>query len=176
MDPQRLEDWSLPRFSWDYEHLPEAAQWFLMARAYLNCSHHLLEEMIQERLSGSFYDAKVAVATFEHAIELFLKGAIVQAHEPVPPHHRAADLLQEYRRLYPGKEFEFTGKISEAVAEQPTAPRNQYARYPADAKGRPWVGHTHIDLSTWYEEIRPFREDFARLEASIKAKHPRPHP
>jgi hypothetical protein len=129
--------------------------------------------MIQEHLSSSLHHAKVAVATFEHAIELFLKGAISQAHEPVPPHHRAADLLREYRRLYPGKEFEFTGKIDEAVSEQPSAPRNQYARYPTDPKGLPWQGYTHIDLSTWYRGLRPFKEDFERLEAAIRAKRPK---
>jgi len=176
MDLEHLEEWRLPRFSWDYERLPEPAHWFLMARAYLDCSHHLLGEMIQERLSSSFHHAKVAVAAFEHAIELFLKGAIAQAHEPVPPHHRAADLLKEYRPLYADKEFTFAGKIDEAVSETPSAPRNQYGRYPTDPKGRPWEGYTHIELSSWYRELGPFKEDFERLEAAIKAKHPHSRP
>jgi hypothetical protein len=172
VDLDRHEEWRLARFSWDYEHLSEPAHWFLMARAYLDCSHHLLGEMIQERLSGSFHHAKVAVGTFEHAIELFLKGAIAQAHGPVPAHHRAAELLEEYRRFYPGEDFNFTGKIDEAVSEKPSAPRNQYARYPGDPKGRPWDGYTHIDLSIWYQELRPFKADFDRLEALIKSKYP----
>lgn len=172
VDLDRLEEWSLPRFSWDYEHLPEPAHWFLMANAYLNSSHHLLGEMIQERLSSTFHHAKVAVAAFEHAIELFLKGAIAQAREPVPRHHRAPALLGEYRRLYPEDEFAFTGKIDEAVSESASAPRHQYARYPADPKGQPWEGHTHIDLSVWYRELGLFKADFARLEASVKAKYP----
>lgn len=172
MDLDRLEEPPLPRFSWDYEHLPEAAHWFLMARAYLDSSHHLLAEMIQGRLNSSFHHAKVAVGIFEHAIELFLKGAIVQARRRVQPHHYALDFLREYRRLYPGKEFEFIGKIDEAVSEKPSVPRNQYARYPGDSKGRPWEGYTHIDLSTWYQELRPFKADFERLEPLIKAKYP----
>ncbi|MDE2179750.1 MAG: hypothetical protein KGJ40_02735 [candidate division NC10 bacterium] len=172
MDLDRLEKRRLPRFSWDYQHLPEPPHWFLMARAYLDCSHHLFAEMIQGRLSSSFHHAKVAVGTFEHALELFLKGAIAQAHRPVQAHHRATDLLREYRRFYPGKEFEFTDKIDEAVSEQSSAPRNQYARYPVDPKGHPWEGNTHIDLSIWYQELRLFKADFERLEPLIKARYP----
>jgi len=176
MDLNRLEEWSLPRFSWDHEHLPPAEHWFRMARAYLECSHHLLEAMIQERLASSFHHAKVVVSTFEHALELFLKGAIAQAGQSVPAHHKSTHLLSKYRKLFPGEEFAFSGKIDEAVSETKTAPRNQYARYPEDPGGRPWPGHTHIDLSVWYREIRPFKEDFDRLWPLIRAKHPTVNP
>ena len=173
MDVEDLKEYRLPRHSWDYEHLAEPDHWFLIARAYLDCSHHLLAEMVRERLEDSFHHAKVAIASFEHAIELFLKGAIAQAGEPVPTHHRAPDLLMAYRRLYPGATFTFTGKIDEATSETAGTLRAQYARYPRDKHGQPWSGHTHIDLSIWYQELSPFKADFERLVPLLKSRYPR---
>lgn len=172
MEADDLDDCRLPRYSWDYEHLPEPDHWFLMARAYLDCSYHLLEEMMRMRLDGSFHHSKVAVATFEHAIELFLKGAIAQAGESVPTHHRSTALLDIYRRLYPDLDFAFAGKIDDAASESSETPRAQYARYPQDKHGRPWSGHTHINLSIWRHELLPFKADFARLVPLFKAKYP----
>jgi len=172
MDLHRLDQYRLPRFSWDYEDLPESAHWFLMARAYLESSIHLLEEMIQERLDSSFHHAKVAAFTFGHAIELFLKGAIAQAGLTVPIHHKSDVLLAEYRRLYPGEKFEFAGKIDEAVSPTAGAPLSEYARYPQDARGKVWKGHSHIDLSTWYCEVFRFKSDFNRVEPLVKARYP----
>ncbi|MBI2882984.1 MAG: hypothetical protein HYY11_03605 [Candidatus Methylomirabilis oxyfera] len=171
MDLDRLEEWSLPRFSWDYDHLSLSEHWFRMACAYLDCSHHLLEAMIEERLASSFHHAKVAVAIFEHAVELFLKGAIAHADQSVPVHHKSTELLSQYRKLYPGKEFGFSGEIDQAVSQTEATPRNQYARYPQDLGGRPWPGHTHIDLSLWYRQVRCFKEDFDRLWPLIRVKH-----
>jgi len=173
MENSTLKERSLTRYSWEYEHFPEPDQWFLLARAYIDCSHHLLEEMIQERLNSSFHHAKVVVATFEQAIELFLKGALNQARRAVPNHHRLKDLLKEYQFLYPEKKYQFFGKIDEVVSENASTPHNQYARYPRDRKGRPWQGATNIDLSIWYRELRPFKADFDRLEPLIKARYPR---
>ncbi len=147
-----------------------------MARAYLECSHHLLEAMIQERLASSFHHGKVVVSTFEQALELFLKGAIAQAGQSVPAHHKSTDLLSQYRKLYPGKEFAFSGKIDQAVSQTEAAPRNEYGRYPEDPGGRPLPEHAHIDLSVWYREIRPFKEDFDRLWSLIRARHPAVNP
>ena len=172
MEPNEVGNWSLPRFSWDYERLDEPEHWFLMARAYLDCSHHLLGEMIQDRLSSTFHHAKVAVWTSEHAIELFLKGAIARAGCPIPGHHNTVALLAEYRNLYPGMEFEFQARVDEAVSDSRKTPRNQYARYPQDKTGQAWAGHTHIDLSIWYRDVGRFKIDFDRLVPLIKSHQP----
>lgn len=172
MEVDDLKEYRLSRYSWDYEHLAEPDHWFLMARAYLDCSQHLLAEMVRERLTDSFHHAKVAVSVFEHAVELFLKGAIAQAGQPVPTHHRTSDLLQAYRKLYPDAAFAFEGKVDDAASETSTTPRAQYARYPQDKHGQAWSGHTHIDLSIWYQELSPFKSDFERLVPLFKERYP----
>jgi hypothetical protein len=50
-DLEELDGINMPRFSWDYEDLSEAEHWFLLAKAYLDCSQHLLSQMIKEVLT-----------------------------------------------------------------------------------------------------------------------------
>jgi HEPN domain-containing protein len=163
-----LSDLRMSRFSWDFDHLAFSDHWFLHANAYLCCSRHLLTEMIDGALNSSFHHAKVAVALFEHALELFLKAAIAQSGQKFPSTHRLNQLLGRYRVLYPGKQFEFTGKVDQFVSQSAQTPHNQYARYPADSNGNPWPGNTHIDLAIWHNEIEPFVQDFERLKPLIK--------
>jgi hypothetical protein len=40
-DFEEIDNYSMPRFSWDYEDLSAAEQWFLMAHAHLDRSRQL---------------------------------------------------------------------------------------------------------------------------------------
>ena len=171
VDPETLTDIRMPRYSWDYEDLTEAEHWFRMAHANLGASRHLLSEMIEERFEGKFHQAKVAVALFDHSVELFLKAAILQAAQTAGKTHGLQELYNRFRKLYPGKKFEFEGDINSAVRETPITPHNQYARYPTDVSGQPWLGHTHIDIVIWYREVCRFTADFRRLEPLLKTRY-----
>jgi len=171
IDPQTLKNISMPRYSWDYEDLSEADHWFCMAKANLHCSIHLLSEMIAEKLDSSFHYAKVAVALFEHSIELFLKAGIAQASQTCDNTHELQVLYNRFKNLYPGNRYEFEGEIVSVVRPAPSATHNQYARYPTDISGQPWQGHTHIDLVLWYTQLRRFDQDFRRLEPLMKQRY-----
>ena len=170
-DPESLKDLRMPRYSWDYEDLSAADHWFRMAKANLQCCIHLLSEMIDAKLDSSFHHAKVVVALFDHAVELFLKAGVVHAGQTCSNTHELQELYNRFRNLYPGKQFEFESEITSVVRPGPTTPHNQYARYPTDISGRPWQGHTHIDLVLWCMQLRRFDEDFRRLEPLMKQRY-----
>src|SRR5205814_1517508 len=130
-------------------------------------------EMIEERTSSSFHHLKVAASLFIHAVELFLKGGIAQAGKSVPAIHFLDQLYGQVTKLYPGKAFQFTGSIVDLARRSSQAPHNEFPRYPTNQSGRPWEGHSHFDLVTWFEQASRFLNDFKRLEPLMKERHPR---
>jgi HEPN domain-containing protein len=129
--------------------------------------------MINDESESSFHHAKVVVALFDHALELFLKGAIIQANKPIGNTHHLQELYNQFRNLYSGKIFEFEGDITNAVRNATITPYNQYARYPTDLGGKTSQMHTHIELVTWYRQIRRFARDLERLEPLLKQRYPK---
>jgi len=163
---------SMPVFSWDYEDLSEADRWFLMARAYFDCSYYLFSQMVQEKFDRNYHRALAAVSLFDHSVELFLKAAVVQAGKTIVPSHNLQQLYSQYSKLFPGKKFQFQGEIKSIVTPKSNTPHNEFARYPIDHTGRPWSGNTHIDLAIWYVRLAEFEKDFDRLEPLVKERYP----
>jgi len=172
-DLERIDEYRLPRFSWNFENLPDADHWFLLATAYMDSSAALFSRMIQSDVDDSFHHAKVAAGLLEHAVELFLKAVIVALGNRVPHHHHSDRLLAQVRGLIADDELRFSGRIDEVVARQPDAPGNQFLRYPSDTRGEPWSGHTHIDLSIWYQQAELLSGDFRRIESTLKERRRR---
>ncbi|MEW6441157.1 MAG: hypothetical protein AB1640_09525 [bacterium] len=172
IDPDDLKNVRMPLFSWDYEDCTEPEHWFLHARGYLDCSKFLFEQMAEERFDRSFHRAKAAVFLFEHALELFFKGAIAQAGGQIQPSHDLAHLYAEFRKKYPGKQFEFHGDIHCAVSKDSGVPQTAFPRYPSDRTGAPWPGHRHIDIAIWCTQVLLFSEDLARIQKYIKSRYP----
>jgi len=171
IDPEDIKDTRMPRYSWDYEDSSDSDHWFLLADAYLDICHFTLSSMIEENIDGTFHHCKVVVSLFEHSVELFLKGAIVQAKKQVQTHHRIDEIYKQFIKLYPGKKFEFNGKIDEFVKPMPQAPVNEYARYPVMKDGQAWIGNTHIDIIIYYIEASKFKDDYTRLKPLIKERY-----
>jgi len=159
-------------FSGDYEDLSEADRWFLMARAYLDCSIRLFSEIKASTLARSFYHVQAAHCLFEHSVELFLKAGVAQASKRVPTSHNIGELYNRFRYLYPGKAYEFQGKILNLACLDPNRPYNEFNRYPADHTGQLWRRNSHYSLDIWLEQLQFFDKDFQRLEPLLKARYP----
>ena len=164
-------------FSWDYETAHLSEDWFLMAHAYADASVTLFESMANKSLPETFHHGKVAAAVFIQGLELFLKGALVQAGEKKPKNtHELAGLFQKFLRRYPGETYGFSGRVTEAVQSTPALPTGQWLRYPADVEGKPWPGNFHFIIPLWIEQVRAFRDDYRRLEPLLKVAYPGPQP
>jgi HEPN domain-containing protein len=162
----------MPVFSWDYEDSIEAERWFLMARAYFDCSHFLFAEMVEEELDRNYHRALVAVSLFMHSIELLLKAAVVQTGKEISPSHDLEQLYRQYKKLYPGTKFEFTGDILSVVTPRSDMPHNEFPRYPMDHAGKPWTGYTHVDIAVWFVRLDDFEKDFDRLQPLMQDRYP----
>jgi len=140
---------------------------FRLATAYADSSHQIVRSMLAGDLPQTFACAQTAHFLFDHGVELFLKGAILKSTGAIELNHQLQPLYRRYRKLYPKKEFDFTGRIVETVKQNPQSPHSEFARYPVDSKGNVWEGHNAYTLETWLTETQHLREDFERLIPQI---------
>ena len=159
-------------YSWDYDEWSEPRRWRRMAVAYIDASIHCFEGIAAGTLTQDFAQAQAASFLFEHALELFFKGAIAQAGLNPQGHHRLEEHHAQFRKLFPGKRFAFEGRIDEAVASDPLRPDSEYSRYPRDKKAQPWQVNTHFDVPLWLAQLQIIRRDFERLLPRIEERYP----
>ena len=158
-------------FSWDLEDLTAPQKHFHLAKAYLDSCIHVFEGIIGDALPATFSHAQSAAFLFGHGLELFLKGGIAQAGRHVPTHHNIQQIYREFSNLYPGKKFQFEGRIEEAVTQDPNRPHGEFTRYPIDKSGSVWMGHFDFVLELWLEQMQAFRKDFERLTPLIEERY-----
>ncbi len=140
-----------------------------MAHAYADASVALFEGIAENRLPETYHHALAATAAFEQALELFLKGSLVQAGDMnVPRTHELTQIFERFLKLYPGKLYAFSGRVEEAIKGISAQPAGQFVRYPVDVRGVPWPGNSHFTLSLWLEQVRAFRDDYHRLEPLLR--------
>jgi HEPN domain-containing protein len=140
---------------------------FRLAIAYADSSHQIVRSMLAGDLPQTFAHAQTTHFLFDHAVELFLKGAILKSTGKIENTHDLQPLFGRYRNLYPKKAFEFTIRIAETVKANPQSPHSKFPRYPMDADGNVWEGHNAYTLETWLAETEHLRQDLERLIAEI---------
>ena len=141
-----------------------------MAHAYIEASDVLFGEMAAGRVNGTFHHAKAAAFLFDQSLEHFLKASLVVAGDRVTRTHDLGHLYARFKKLFPGKAFFWNGRIDEMTADAPNQPGAEFLRYPTDASGAEWLGHTHFDLDLWHNQVKAFRNDFRRLEPVVRAR------
>jgi len=160
-------------FSWDLEDLSPSERFFHLAQAYIDSSRHLFRSLIDHSLVPATHShAQAAAFLFQHSIELFLKGAIIQAGKKPANTHHLEQLHNEFKKLYQGRQFEFEGKIQEAVKTDPQLPIGEYCRYPSNNSGYLWPGNHHFNLEIWLEQVEFFKKDYERLIPLVKNHYP----
>ena len=141
---------------------------FRLATGYAGSSHQLFKSILAGDLPQTFGHAQAAHFLFDHAVELFLKGAILKSTDKIEHTHCLEPLFKRYRKLYPKKEFEFTGRIAETVRHDRTSPHSEFPRYPIDRSGNVWSGYNAYSLETWLKQSEHLRDDLARLIPKIE--------
>ncbi|MEZ5942557.1 MAG: hypothetical protein R3C18_14275 [Planctomycetaceae bacterium] len=140
---------------------------FRLAVAYADSSHHIVQSMLVGDLTATFAHAQTTHFLFDHAVELFLKGAILKSTGDIENTHHLQPLYGRYRNLYPQKKFELTGRILDAVKANPHSPHSEFPRYPVDTDGNIWEGYNAYTLETWATETQNLRNDLQRLIPQI---------
>ena len=140
---------------------------FRLATAYADSSHQIVRSMLAGDLPQTFAHAQTTHFLFGHAVELFLKGAILKSTGQIKKTHDLQPLYDSYRKRYPKKAFEFTGRILETVKQNPQSPHSEFPRYPVDRKGNVWQGYNAYALEAWLAETERLRQDLERLIPEI---------
>jgi hypothetical protein len=117
-----------------------------LALGYMEAAAHLANALVKDEFTRQYRSSRVVLHLTHHAIELFLKGALMEKGLPPRVHHRIADLHADYQQAYPGVAFELSipfelpGPETEALFPEIAIPRkpldDQLFRYATARDGR----------------------------------------
>lgn len=153
--------------SWDCKGNVPADEWFNMAHAYIEASELLFREMKTGRFSKTFCHGKTAIFLFEQSLEHFLKAGIICAGKQPRRTHNLTTLWESFQKLYPRKDYEWSGRIDEAIQTIPEQPPLEFSRYPNNRSGKDWLGNWSLDPDLWHEQVTAFRSDYNKLQSAI---------
>lgn len=157
--------------SWDINEKPKSERYFILAQSYIECSISIFESILQKSLEATYSNGHSGAFLFGHSLELFLKGAIIYAKGKVDNIHNLENLYNEFKKSYPGKNFEFNGEIDDFIKQDKLMPYNKFFRYPIDNEGNVWFGNYFYNFEIWNDQLRKFKNDYKRLLTLIKNRY-----
>ena len=148
--------------------------------AYLDSASRLCTVLKRSPRKSNYARGSVVLYLTFHAIELFLKSAILERkpNEKLG-NHDIEGLSKRYKNLYPGMKYEFhapfisrnkidlsdffSAEIIEEIKNKPNIPWDQRHRYPRNLEGQPWRGEAGFEPVSFLIEIKKLEADIARL-------------
>lgn len=143
------------------------------AMAYLESAEILCLHLAQEYSSATYEKGSAVLYLAQHAIELFLKGAIARIKPDEKFSHGVESIYQRYKNLYPAKRFHFDlgfttnyqgfSKKEIQQIRKSVPPIDQLFRYPFNKEGQPWPGLYAFEANSFCIELAEIRTSFNRL-------------
>lgn len=151
--------------------------------AYLDSASRLCTVLKRSPVKSNYARGSVVQYLTFHAIELFLKGAILE-REPKENvrNHDIQVLSKRFNNLYPGAKYEFHAPFisrdepdrslifsPETIQElkikdsKQKKPWDQRLRYPRSPEGQPWGGGVGFEPGSFLVEIKKLKENIAQL-------------
>jgi hypothetical protein len=164
------------------DQLPMAERFDRCSAAHLESARVLCQRLIDNPSTQTWEMAMVCMSETRHAVELFLKGAILKADPAAQPSvHDLATLGAMYHKLHPAPDrkltIPFTTQVvvqgggpvdSAAVRKHDKAnPIDQRLRYPANRDFEPWPGIHACDPETFLTIIERLEQQMASARQSI---------
>jgi len=163
--------------SWQMSGLTAPLQFAAFAAAYLDSAARLCRVLKRSSRTTSYPRGAVVLSLTFHAVELFLKAAILYKSPNDGLHHDIEHLENRYRILYPGEKYvidipfktEYAGFEPPEIATRKMSlpPQDQVLRYPTDKKGKEWNGVFTFDPVSFLLGIDKLQADFKRLQTEI---------
>jgi len=163
-------------------------QFSVFSGAYLDSAIRLCAVLARSTKKATYARGTVVLYLAFHATELFLKGAILKKvpKEYVETSHNIGSLNNRYKKLYPGKKYQFhipfaseepdfsdiePDKVKELkiiIGEiEKDNPHDQKYRYPQNKKGIPWHGVHGFEPSSFLRELKQLREQLEDISELI---------
>lgn len=165
--------------------LPPPQQLDSLANAYLESAQSLCDALADDPKNATFEKGAVVLYLSAHAVELFLKGAILRKAPNETFAHDLEHINNRYRALFPAKRFAFTSmpftseypgmskqEVAEVKREKPD-PSEMY-RYPVSKTGEPWEAALGFEASSFSRSLSVLHADFARISAEYDASQDTP--
>jgi len=172
-------------FESDLASLTIPLKFVSLSDAYLDSASRLCTVLKRSPKKSNYVRGCVVLYLRDHAIELFLKGAILE-REPNKKllYHDIQDLSKIYNDLYEQDEYEFhapfisrkKGDLSEFYSPEDIEkvknhikksewknPSEQRYRYPGNREGQPWDGAVGFEPESCLVDIKKLKADIARL-------------
>lgn len=159
----------------DIRGIPLPDQFFSLANAYLDAAIRQTEHIDQTPDSG-WPDASVAMFLLAHSTEMFLKGAILHrapSAKVTGLSHNINKLVTEYRRQYPGPEYEgnfrffaedMPSEISPALKSEINSPSMVF-RYSVNTANEQWQSMNGFVASWMLRDLQEIKQTFLRLRS-----------
>ncbi len=148
-------------------------QFSSFAAAYLDSAIRLCRVLARSHRKATYERGTVVLYLAAHAVELFLKGAILRKAPDERFNHDLEHLRNRYCKLYPAKKFQFEmpflrhdsgmSKDQKAMIKKPSAPVDQLYRYPEDKEGKPWLGLYAFEPNSFARVLMALQDSFSRL-------------
>jgi hypothetical protein len=145
-----------------------------LALAYLESAETLCDLIAKSPTHATYEKGTVVLYLAAHAIELFLKGAILRKAPNERFAHDLEHIHNRYRALFPAQRFALTGlpfaneypglskqEIAELKREQPDP--SEIYRYPLDKSGEPWDAALAFEAGSYLKVLSTLRADFQRI-------------
>lgn len=163
--------------SWELAPLDISAQFFAFSRLYLRSSLVLCAALGRLRSKPLYPAAAVVLYLAQHAVELFLKGAVLARAPQEELHHKLEDFKRKFDALYPEPRFawslpfqtEYIGLTPEQTVEakKRRVLIDQIYRYPVDTTGTLWPDAFAIDQKSLMQELRQLARTLNRLARTV---------
>lgn len=157
--------------------LPRPTQFASLAVAYLRSAQQLCDALISAPAQASFERAAVVLYLSAHAVELFLKGAILRRAPDDRLGHDLDPIYKRYRSLFPSPRFDFSvpfateypgmSKAEIAEAKHHLPEPSELYRYPVDRLGQPWEIALGFEVASFRIALAALDADFARVLAEF---------
>ena len=160
-------------------------QFLSFSDAYLDSASRLCTVLKRSPRKSNYARSSVVLYLTFHAIELFLKGAILERNPKEKlKNHDLQILSSRYSNLYRGRKYEFLApfisrekidlseifdpEIIEEVKvyieeSEKKNPLDQRHRYPRNLEGQPWRGSVGFEPGSFLVVIKKLKSDIARL-------------
>ena len=162
--------------------------------AYLDSASRLCTVLTQSPRRSNYPRGSVVLHLTFHAIELFLKSAILEQNpNEILGTHDVQVLSKRYKKLYPGKKYEFHAPFigrdpgdlsdddfraiygSELLEDvrkrikkfKKKNPRDQRHRYLTNTEGQPWDDDVGFEPVSFLVTIKKLKADIAQLAELI---------
>lgn len=157
-------------------------QFLAFSDAYLDSALRLCTVLSRSLRKSNYARGSVVLYLTFHAIELFLKGAILERkpNEQLR-HHAIQGLSKRYRNLYPARKFAidapFINRDEAAITEifapehlihirklDRENPWDQRHRYPKNRDMQSWAGSVGFEPVSFLITIKKLKSDMARIK------------